>query len=442
MSLGNPLLEEDINRLLLKLAIPGAIGFFSHTAFNLTDTFFAGKISAAALTGLSASFPLFFVLVALGAGFGSGAGSLIGNMLGAGDKELARKYSAQTILLALLLAALIFCLKQVTLDLVIPLVITDPEVLEEARKYISVIYWGSLPIIFINVLGPLLTVCGDTRSVRNFLVCGALANALLNPFFIWLFPGFDLGAIALATVLVEVAGSIYYARRLMSYGLLEIKSLTLIPDTAILGRIFRYGLSSAVSMTSIAIGSFIIVRFAGRFDHSTVGAYGLATRIEQVFLLPILGMNMALRALISQNFGAGRLDRAEAAFNNSVIASLALTLTSSLLIFFLGEHMTGFFTSDQAIKLEAASYLAYSRYTLPAYALIFLSSATIQSCRKPEIAMGISILRQIAIPLLLYPTLCGIGPKGLWLGISLANWFAGLIAVAISTWALRARTPH
>ncbi|MDD2941374.1 MAG: MATE family efflux transporter [bacterium] len=432
MSLGNPLIEEDINRLLLKLAIPGAIGFFSHTAFNLTDTFFAGRVSAAALTGLSASFPLFFLLVALGAGFGSGAGSLVGNMLGSGDKALARKYSAQTILLALLLAILVLCLKQVAIDLVIPLVIREPEVLKEAHKYISVIYWGALPIIFINVLGPLLTVCGDTRSVRNFLVCGALANTLLNPFFIWIFPGFDLGAIALATVLVEVAGSIYYAKKLIQYEVLDFKSLTLIPDGPIMGSIFRYGISSAISMASIAIGSFIIVRFAGKFDHSTVGAYGLATRIEQVFLLPILGMNMALRAIISQNFGAGRLDRANAAFNNSVIASLALTISSSLLIFFFGEYLTAFFTSDKAIQLGAAGYLGYSRYTLPAYALVFLSNATTQSCRKPEIPMGISIFRQIAAPLLFYPYLCQFGADGLWLGISLVNWVAGLGACLIA----------
>ena len=49
------------------------------------------------------------------------------------------------------------------------------------------------------------------------------------------------------------------------------------------------GLPASLNMLTIALGIFVITWFVGRFSKEGVAAYGIATRIEQIFLLPIIG---------------------------------------------------------------------------------------------------------------------------------------------------------
>ena len=62
------LLTEPIPKLLVRLAVPVGIGFFFNTMFNVVDTFYAGLISTRAQAALSLSFPVFFLIIAVGSG--------------------------------------------------------------------------------------------------------------------------------------------------------------------------------------------------------------------------------------------------------------------------------------------------------------------------------------------------------------------------------------
>ena len=62
------LLKEDIPKLVRKLALPAMVGTLFQTLYNIVDTFFAGKISPEALSALSKSFPIYFIIVATSIG--------------------------------------------------------------------------------------------------------------------------------------------------------------------------------------------------------------------------------------------------------------------------------------------------------------------------------------------------------------------------------------
>ena len=57
------LLKENIPSLLKKLAIPAMVGTLFQTLYNIVDTFYAGKISPEALSALSKSFPIYFIII-------------------------------------------------------------------------------------------------------------------------------------------------------------------------------------------------------------------------------------------------------------------------------------------------------------------------------------------------------------------------------------------
>ena len=101
------LTKENIIQLLKKVAIPASIGTVFQTLYNIVDTFFAGKISPEALSALAKSFPIYFIIIAVGIGLGVASTALMGNSIGEGNKNKASMYLAQNIILTLIVAIII-----------------------------------------------------------------------------------------------------------------------------------------------------------------------------------------------------------------------------------------------------------------------------------------------------------------------------------------------
>ena len=87
MSSALNLTKDPISKLIKRIAIPASIGTFFQTMFNIVDVYFAGKISPEALSALSKSFPIYFILIAASVGVTVGGTSLIANSIGENNKE-------------------------------------------------------------------------------------------------------------------------------------------------------------------------------------------------------------------------------------------------------------------------------------------------------------------------------------------------------------------
>lgn len=131
-----------VRPLLRRIALPAAVGMFCNTLLNLTDTFFAGRLSTTALAGLSISFPVFFLILSVGAGLGTGATALIAQALGGRRHEEARLLAAQALSFALLASVLLTVLGRWGATLLFRWLGADGEYLATALTYIHVIFYG------------------------------------------------------------------------------------------------------------------------------------------------------------------------------------------------------------------------------------------------------------------------------------------------------------
>ena len=86
------LTEDSISHLFFKIAVPSSVGTVFMTLYNIVDTFFAGKISPEALAALAQTFPVYFIIIALGVGLSIGTTSLIANALGEKKDDKASYY--------------------------------------------------------------------------------------------------------------------------------------------------------------------------------------------------------------------------------------------------------------------------------------------------------------------------------------------------------------
>lgn len=67
----NPYLDGPILRALVKLAVPIVLANLLQTGYQITDAFWVGRLGAAAVAAVSVSFPVTFMLIAIGGGLRS-----------------------------------------------------------------------------------------------------------------------------------------------------------------------------------------------------------------------------------------------------------------------------------------------------------------------------------------------------------------------------------
>lgn len=430
------LTSAPIPQLVRRLAIPAGTGFFFNTMFNVVDTWYGGQLSTTALAAMSLSFPVFFLILSIGSGVSAGATTLIGNALGRKDYDETRRYLSQSLSFALIHALLLTAAGLTLAPEIFIMMGARGEYLDHALSYMNVIFAGSSFFLLNYVMNAILNAHGNTKAYRNYLIGGFLLNLVLDPWFMYGgagLPPLGLAGIALATVLINCIGVIYLFSQLSKTGSMPSFRLDdLRPRWSYFRELFRQGFPAAMNMMTVSLGIFIITWFVGRFGEQAVAAYGIGTRIEQIALLPVMGLNISTLALTAQNFGAERIDRIRETLRVSLRygALLAAAGTATALLF--SRELMGLFTTDASVINIGVGFLTIEAYVLPAYVLLYICVSAMQGIKMPLFGLFIGFSRQIVGPLFvfnLFVTVMGLGLAGIWWGIFGITWTAALIVV-------------
>ena len=174
------LTKDPINELFINIAIPSCIGTMFQTFYNLVDTFFAGKISPEALAAIAQTFPVYFIIIALGIGIGIGSTALISNSIGDKNKKKASLYLAQTLLISLIVAIITTIIGLLFGPVILKLMGTNTTTLNLSIEYIQIIFLGSIFFFIQIAANSALTAIGNTKSYRNVMIFSFWLNIILN----------------------------------------------------------------------------------------------------------------------------------------------------------------------------------------------------------------------------------------------------------------------
>jgi len=430
------LTTAPIPALIRRLAIPSSVGMFFNTMYNVVDTYYAGNLSTDALAALSLTFPIFFFLLAVGLGFSSGTTALIGNALGRKDRAEGSLIAGQSLVMTVGLAAVVMTAGFALSPWMFRLLGATDQYLDLCLQYIHIIIAGSGITLFLFMFNGILNATGDTRSFRNYLLVATVANIALDPWFMYGglgIPAMGIRGIAAATVLVQIGGFLFMGRQVLRSGLISFsESSWWRPQRRVLRAIAGQGVPASLNMMTVALGIFIITYFLSEFGRNTVAAYGVATRMEQLVLLPAMGLNVATLTLAAQNSGAGLFDRVRATIQTTLLyGTVVMTLGGALLYFAAGPLMR-LFTDDPDVVAIGVGYLRIAAFVQHAYVFLFINTSLLQGLKKPAFALWIGLYRQLIMPPIVFylvTRVWGIGLNGIWWGIFAVTWSAAMVAV-------------
>ena len=400
------LLKEKIPILVRKLALPAMVGMLFQTLYNIVDTFYAGRISPEALAALSKSFPIYFVIVATSIGVTVAGTSLIGNSIGEKNKKNILNYFTHIIYFAILLSIIISFIGLNFSEKIFQFMVTTPEVTNLGLEYTDIIFSGSILFILVVALNSLLHAEGDTKTYRNVLILSFFINLILNPiliFGLFFFPAFGVKGIAISTIVSQlIVFFIIFLKVLKNERIKEILKEHLVPKIYYFINIFFTAMPIVVSIFAYSFTAGVILTYISQSGEYAVAGYGAGTRIEQVVLLPSLGINTAIISIISQNYGSKNILRVKETYFFSLKFAFFLMFLSGMFLFFASEFIISFFSNEVNVIEFGSKYLKICAFILPTYPIFFLSNGLLIAIKKGEYAMLSNLFRNGINPILVF----------------------------------------
>lgn len=429
------LLNENISSLLKQLAIPASTGMLFNTLYNVVDTFYAGFISTQAVSALTISFMVFFLIIGLGYGFSSAITAILGNSFGKRKNKLASIYAHKGLLFIPILGVFLTILGYIFAPSMFVLLGAKDEYLQDAITYINPILFGTIFFMFNFSLNSILVALGDTKTYRNTLIFGFFANLVLNPLFMFGFlfiPAMGLSGISFATVLIQIINMSYMFYKVLQTKVIHFEKLSyFLPDFRVYKLFLTQGIPSSLNMLIMSIGSVILTYFVAQYGVMAVAGYGIAFRVEQLMLLPILGLSTAVLTIVSNNFGAKKYDRVIETLRISIKYGFILSTIGILILTIFGKFLISLFDSTAIVIDFGIKYLLVEIWIFYAYVLLFICVSTLQAIKQPKMILYIALYRQIIAKLLIAYVIVKLFELDfiyLWVGILVMIYSAAIFA--------------
>jgi Na+-driven multidrug efflux pump len=125
----------------------------------------------------------------------------------------------------------------------------------------------------------------------------------------------------------------------------------------------RVGLPTAVTGVAFSLIYVLITRTAAQFGTPALAALGIGHRVESWLFMIGVGFGAATAAIVGQNIGAGRSDRAERAGWISVAFCTAFGVVACAVELLWPAWFASIFSNDPAVIAEGARYLRIAAFS-------------------------------------------------------------------------------
>lgn len=367
-------------KLILQFALPIMAGNLLQQLYNTADTIIVGNFNGQqALSAVGACASLTVLFTALAIGFSVGAGVLISQYFGAAREQELRQYAATSIVLMLAMGLLMSLIGVVSARFLLERALGTPEALLPLTLLYFRIYAAGLVFQFgYNIAAALLRALGDSKATLYFLLVSSILNVALDLAFV---AGLGMGVAgaAIATVISQIASCVIgFAYMHRKYTLLRFSLRELRLDVKTAGRILHVGAPMAIQQSIVSCGFLFLQRLVNLYGESMIASYTVASRMENILLIPILGVQNTMATFAGQNMGAQRPDRVAKGLGQGVLVSLSMTLVLCLCQILGISLIIRAFQLDEAAATICRLHLFSSAVAIPIFAVYFPANGMCQ----------------------------------------------------------------
>ena len=437
MSKDEYLITDTPLKALTVFAMPLILGSFFQQVYNMTDSIIVGQFvgsSALAAVGACAALTNVFICVALGAG----VGVLVSRYFGARNyskmKTIVSTSLISFLFLSIILGAFGFCFSHLMMNLLE----TPADILDEAVLYLRV-YFVGFPFLFMyNILSTMFTSIGESKIPLGLLIFSSVLNIFMD---LWMVAGLGLGVLgaALATLVTQGISAVC-SFVLFVYRIRQYKGHFNWFVRQELHSMLQIAVPSVLQQSTVSVGMMIVQAVVNPFGTQALAGYAATMRVENVFSLMFVSIGNAVSPYVSQNLGARKTGRIKKGYHAALVLDICFAILAFIIIETLHMQISSLFLGKDGTALAyqvSGDYMRWLGYFFIFMGIKMATDGVIRGLgimRPFLIANMVNLAVRLSVALIFAPRF---GIAFVWLAVP-AGWLANFL---ISYMALRKSWP-
>ena len=428
------ILTKPIFPLLIKTSIPTIIGMLISVIYNVTDTFFVGRLhTSAMIAAIGVVFSFAGIIQAIGFWFGYGSGNVMSKKIGEQNYAEAETISSLGIMLAIVTGVVIAIAANV---FIVPLAKliggrASKDVLIFTVQYLRIIIFSVPFSLYAVTVYNQLRLCGNVRDGMIGLLSGMLSNMVLDP--LLMFP-LNMGFIGAgyATLIGQIIGCVVLTVLATKHDRNPLTIKKVRCSKIRMYHILAGGLPnfSRQAITSVALVLLNIT--AAQYGESMIAALTISSKIIALAYMVMIGWGQGFQPICAMNYGAKKYERVKNAFIINVAAGTVFLTITSIILYFGAEYGMRLMSDDDAVVSAGITLLRMQCFSMPLLSFFAVSSMFMQNIGNYFLSLIISISRQglFYVPLVyILPALYG--KTGIYLLQPVADVLSFVLAVVV-----------
>ncbi len=388
------------NKLLFKniitLAWPTMLEQLMQTLVQYIDLIMVGSLGTIATAAVGSTTTINWLVNSAVSAIGIGFLAYIARALGAGEKENAKKASAQAVLVTLV-AGILFTAITLLLSPFVPVWMqVDAHIQKTAAQYFFILYTPMLFRAATTVFGTVLRAAGDTRTPMVVGVIVNFTNVILN--FIFIYPtrevtlfsqeitvfGLNKGVIGagLASAIAFTLGGILITVALFLHPDISPKKQRILPDKKILLPCLKVALPNMLQRITTCLGYVVFAAMINSLGEISTAAHTVANTVESAFYIPGYGMQTAAATLAGNALGEKNSNKLKILAKLLIIIETVLMIISGALLFVFAPKMLTLFSSDIKVIALGTVVLRMVALSEPFFGISIIMEGMLQGMGK------------------------------------------------------------
>ena len=432
------LTKKNLNRNIIRLALPVALENVLHMAVFIVDLIMVGRLGTVPVAAVGLAGALGFIIAMIFTALNVGTTALVARDFGAKQKDEARKVAGQSLLITLVFGITVSPFIFYFADNILVLMSAEENVVSLGSQYLKIVLSFFIFRLIILTGSSIFRGAGDTKTPMLITLVMNCVNILFNwllIFGIWIFPRMEVAGAAWATSIAYTIGASLIFYRLFSRKSILTISFKHIVDIniSIIKRVLRISLPATIDASLTQMGYLFFIKIVTMLGTVSLAAHQIAIRIEALSFMPGFALGVATTTIVGQSLGANKPDLARLSMRKNCQIALALMGFFAFIFLVFAKPMASIFHPEQDVLALSAYCVMIAALEQPALAIYIVYAGGLRGAGDTFSPMIVTIVGTLCIHLpvaYIFGIVLEWGLAGIWFGAAL-DWIVRAIAVYI-----------
>jgi len=432
------LTKKNLNRNIIRLALPVALENVLHMAVFIVDLIMVGRLGTVPVAAVGLAGALGFIIAMIFTALNVGTTALVARDFGAKQKDEARKVAGQSLLITLVFGITVSPFIFYFADNILVLMSAEENVVSLGSQYLKIVLSFFIFRLIILTGSSIFRGAGDTKTPMLITLVMNCVNILFNwllIFGIWIFPRMEVAGAAWATSIAYTIGASLIFYRLFSRKSILTISFKHIVDVniSIIKRVLRISLPATIDASLTQMGYLFFIKIVTMLGTVSLAAHQIAIRIEALSFMPGFALGVATTTIVGQSLGANKPDLARLSMRKNCQIALALMGFFAFIFLVFAKPMANIFHPEQDVLALSAYCVMIAALEQPALAIYIVYAGGLRGAGDTFSPMIVTIVGTLCIHLpvaYIFGIVLEWGLAGIWFGAAL-DWIVRAIAVYI-----------